>query len=281
MGKKKLPHESLSDETVALLNNLQVNAYFYFGTNNVTMQDIITFLDSPKLLLQLPKIRDQLGIKSVPFDSMDTLVDLPGPLQLVRDKSKPISKYSFTKILTSIENWRNILDYWHPPNHPKRKLLIKISTEILSSMNRPYYLGNILFQAIILGVAGWNQDPIVRVGNDQYLAPGIAIMVTPRTTYDDIKEAIRSIKKQNFDKYDLPDYVQHIMDYRHWYWEKLSGLTYSDIADRVSRQKHDEVDKAKSEDPSYSPTKEDLYGIDLTEVGVVKGVKKYVSLLEF
>jgi len=246
------------------------------------MQDVTTFLDSPKLLLQLPKIRQELEITTIPFTDLDTLADLPSPVTYIRDKSKPISKKSFLQFLTNNEQRNIILNHWHPPNHPIRKRLHRIVSRTLKSLSRPYYLAEVFMQSVILGMASWNYDPISYIDkNSKLIVPSMAILINPRSTYPEVKTALKHIKDKVFYNYSLPPYVPHIFDYSWWYWQKLKGKTYTEIAKTVSDNKHKHLDRMKSGDCDYQSTKKDLYGIDATDVDIIKGVKKYASLLDF
>ena len=94
--------------------------------------------------------------------------------------------------------------------------------------------------------------------------PPVAIFVSPTSTYEDVKEEFRKAKElMQTDKrlsYYQPrtDLTPNIRKYREWYWERIKGKTYQQIAD-------DWLEKHEDENTTY--------------LDILKAVKVYPKLL--
>jgi|GEM_PF-5317854 len=235
-------------------------------SSGVILQDIITLIDSPAFLERIVKLRKKLGVIKVPVKSN---VELLRVLGIKKKGTVSVTEANrwIGKIISSPENWQKFLTIWNKKVHPKRKTLESGAERILEELRRPYYLADITMQAVLLGIVGWDGNIWKLIDENSYIPkPNTAIFVNPRTTYPEVKEALKQIKDlfSRSQPQKLQNYVPNIEQYSWWYWGRVEGKKYSQIADDWAGKHQD--DKQQSE---------------VTEIDVLKGVRKYKSLLSF
>jgi hypothetical protein len=140
--------------------------------------------------------------------------------------------------------------------------------------NRPPYFAEVVKQAIFCGAIDKNalrHTYAKIIENDQMFSTGghfqlpqTAILISPITTYEELKKVFREAKELfKTDErliYYQPrlDTVSNIKKYRDWYWERVKGKKYQEIADEW-------VEKHEDENTTY--------------LDVLKAVKLYKKLL--
>jgi len=253
---------------------LKLRIQFYFLMTNldvsvkVRFQDVLTLIDSPAFLQWVKKVRNDLHISKVPFTS-------PRKLLLTANAIKPSSNLNATpkhvmQVLRYSQQWQLIYKAWYKNKPSKKEAIEAEAKRMFYDLNRHYYLWNVALQAVILGMVGdVNKTTEFVSGKLHFPFPNIIIVPNPRTTYKEVKAGLREAKRyyklphklSSGKKYKpkLPKYVPNFEKYYVWYWQRLESKTYADIA-------NDWVDKHPEDD-------------NVGEIEVLKGVKKYTSLL--
>jgi|GEM_PF-4045747 len=296
------------------LLNLQIAYYFQTSHTYVQTQDVLTFIDSPVFLQEVKNAREALQIKEVPFDNYtniyaiyrktDTFFNLgmtPKQFSNLKDRRKHLCQ-----LLTSDEAWLIIFNEWKKRNPKKINKLESIINKILIRFNQPYTKKAITQQAILLGFIGYSNDIRFRFyGEVTFVQPTNALIVDHRTTYKQVKESLKIIKslydqprkdsQGNIYKSKKSSYYPRIMDYHQWYWKRLEGLTYAEIADWWDNELRPEIDydeKYKAYVKEFSNTnlltreqfeeqlEKEFEKVKIpNETDIIKGVKKYQKIL--
>lgn len=255
------------------LLRLRIDFYVFASTTQVVLQDILTLIDSPAFLCWIKNLRSQLGISKVPFMDFKKLLKFTSIINSTR-KTK-LTDEKVMAFIAKASRWQEVLSAWNPKTGQKRKILETETENILRKLRRPYYLADIAMQAMLIGKVGWDNQLWRIINNGSYIPkPSVAIFINPRTTYPELKEAIKQVKSMFFRpreledgsvyKPKLPNYVPNVYDYHLWYWERIKGKTYAQIANEWVDNRPDDPEQAK-----------------IGEIEVLKGVRKYKSLLSF
>lgn len=145
---------------------------------------------------------------------------------------------------------------------------------ICLQFKRPPYFDMVIKDAIVYGIASGGSlkstsAEVIESNNafpttSYFKLPQVVINVSPTSTYDDVKSAIRDAKElYKTDErliYYQPrvDVAPNIRKYREWYWQRIAGKTYQAIADEW-------IEKYENENTTY--------------LDVLKAVKTYEKLL--
>jgi len=296
------------------LLNLQIAYYFQTSITHVQVQDILVYIDSPVFLQEVKNARKVLKIKEAPFDNYTNLYATyieNSPFSGFGMTPKQFSKLEdrrshICRLLTNENAWQTIFSRWKKRNSKKINALGSLVNKILIRFEQPYTKKAITQQAILLGFIGYSNDIRFRLhGKITFSQPTNVLVVDHRTTYKQVKEALKLIKslynqpkkdsQGKIHKSNKTSYYPKIMDYHQWYWKRLEGLTYAEIADWWYDKLNPEVDyddKYKTYVNEFSNTNlltrqqfedqlerefEKVKIVDETEI--IKGVKKYQKIL--
>lgn len=246
--------------------------------NTLAFQEIALLVDKPEFLEMLPILRKELEVESTSKlkDYMDVAYEKP--LHSKKKKKINLTKY------TDLEDFLEIIllqlnkVYFHKENiTDEMDMHTLIATEaslVCLKFNRPPYFAEVVKQAVFCRAV---DDDTLRhtyakiIENDSLFStsgyiqlPQMAILVSPITTYEELKKVFREakelFKKDKRLTYYQPriDTISNIKKYRDWYWEKLNGKTYQKIADEW-------LEKHENENTTY--------------LDVLKAVKHYKKLL--
>lgn len=243
----------------------------------IAFQEIALFLDKPELLRLLPNLRETYKIEE--------FIDLNKFTDYYFDTF--VNKYENEKGKIYLSKYKKMEEFKKRfPDHyefiikesENGWMSIRLDVEcniIAFEFNRPYYFADIFKQALFCNIVNdYYHIPTFPYIFDLYSEvpqpssfPRAAILVSPITTYDNLKSSFQMIKKLMKTHPQLSyykprtDFVNNIRKYRHWYWKRIDGNTYEKIA----------KDWVESQLP-----KED----DTTYIEVLKGVKIYEKLLK-
>ena len=268
------------------LKSLRVD-YFGNAEKNLRLQDIVTLIDSPAFLKEIANIREKRKIVTPVLQGNELLQTANAPdkkTYVVTGKSKsgnyfteepfidrPLNNREISYLLSKYASWRRVFEYWSK-KFPKQSDGLEIETrKLLIRLKRPYYLIDVALQAILFNISTDTNDIFWIIKNDVSLPEySLAIVVNPRTTVEEVKQALRKAKKTFKTTYPemyvkkLPDVYPNILHYQAWYWMRLDGRPYSQILkDWENAQVLDEDEEL----PPYTYT------------DVIKGVKSYKNLL--
>jgi hypothetical protein len=244
--------------------------------NNLFFQEIALLLDKPEFLQMLPALRKGLGVSELV--SLDKFIDEAYDKPF---KSKKRGKINFSKYKDVVKLKKFAQDfntiYASGGIDKEMDMFQLIATEVnltCVNLNRPPYFAEVIRQAIFCGVASdeYFHPTTVEVLESSNILPDagffrlpqLAIFVSPTSTYEDVKSALREAYGYfNTDKrltyYQIRmDTVPNIRKYHHWYWERLKGKKYQQIADEWFEKHETEA---------------------VTDIDVIKGVKTYKKLL--
>lgn len=247
--------------------------------NTKTFQEIALLIDKPEYLRLIGKIREEYPIYGGgnPVDS--DFSDIYSSFFNRECNDINLAKYK------SLANFQRLLpkDYKNVMASTKNTdMVLRLQTEAVLTcfeFGRPYYFVPITIQSFIYDAVDANflQRTHAVVQDDDYTLyrfnevkiPQVVIEMSPHSTYDDIKQAIRDSKKifktdQRFKYFGgKPDYHDEIRKYRYWYWERLAGKKFSEIAKEwnTSQQKKGFID-------------------DTVDIDIIKAVKTYKELLQ-
>jgi len=268
----KNQNEDLLELKIEIIDNGNTSIY----------QEIALLIDKPEYLRLIDKIREEYNLynpeSSDGADFTDILLSFD--FERVETKNVNLSKYKslerFKELLP--QDFDNVMAF--TKNNDDGMLLAQAEAVLLCfEFGKPYYFVPIVLQSIICSdVDSKYLQRTQAVVQDQDYAlyrfdeikiPQVVIEMSPYSTYNDIKQAIRDGKKifktdprfKYFSK--KPDYVSEIRKYRYWYWEHLAGKKYTTIADEWM------VNPLAEESDS---------GAD--ENVVLKGIQTYKRLLE-
>jgi len=254
------------------LLKLQIRFYFLSTVTDAQVQDVLTFIDSPAFLREVSTAREMLNIGEVPVISREAVVKTGESvgIYLMGSKTKKYNDKHIGSVLMKMVAWRKILEIWQTNNPSFKDKLDKTTNKILEKLNCDSRYSQITQQAILLGIIGYSNQIHFFVDGEAYFAtPTYIIVVKPDTTDKQVKQALKQIRGHYFQprkKQDgkittpkRPPYYPKIMDYHDWYWQRVKGLTYAQIANRyVDIHPKDKI---------------------LDETEIIKGVKKYEKLL--
>jgi hypothetical protein len=244
--------------------------------NNLAFQEIALLVDKPELLQLLPLLRKDIGI--INLASLDEFMDVAydKPIHSKERKKINFSKYKEAAKFKKFAKDSEIMATYGGLEE-EMDIFQLIATEVnlvCMQFKRPPYFADVVRQAVFCGtVNGEHFRPtsaqiiekdtlFSTVGHFQL--PQVAILVSPTTTYEELKSVFREANNlYKIDKrliYYQPrvDTVPNIRKYRDWYWERMEGKTYQQIADGW-------VDKHENDNTTY--------------LDVLKAIKTYKNLL--
>lgn len=246
--------------------------------NTSIYQEIALLVDKPDYLKLIDKVREEYSIDEVApakgdFSFLLNLFDPSKEGEINLKKYKSLDK--FKELLP--KEFANVLSFAKDAIEPLRVQAEAVL--ICFEFGRPYYFVPIVLQSIMYGITDidWLQRTQAVVQDQDYAGhrfneiniPQIVIEMSPYSTYNDIKQAIRDSKK--IFKEDLrfkylgtkPDYHEEIRKYRYWYWERVAGKKFSEIA------------------KDWNASQEKKGFIDNTiDIDVINAVKTYKDLLQ-
>src|SRR3989344_1735049 len=187
--------------------------------NKYFFQEIACLVDSPKFIQEARLIKARLGILEPIIDTDKHFVDLFG-------------------------HWEKIYIDWRTKNESNTKILEAWTGRTLRKLDCSSHLRDVVIQAILFNMVV-SYSGIIKIlsKESKFTEPTIAIIPTPHTTYDEIKEALREAKNlmktlsSRYKTENLKDTTPNIKQYRDWYWKHAFGMTYQQIADEWEKQK--------------------------------------------
>jgi len=240
--------------------------------NDIAYQEMAILVDNPYFLEKLHDIRSRYKvIKSLSLQDYFGGTDYYKPTEdfKVKIPSKRYERINNFKRLFP-EQYEALRENYNPFATGS---LIAETNLLCFEFKRPFFFAEVICQAIFCGAVndefykatGAKVIDISDLGPLEFHLPQAAIMVTPTSTYEAVKDALRQAKELiQADKrlsYYQPrlDTVNSIRKYRQWYWERLKGKTYASIADDWVSKHADQGNIGENE--------------------VLKGVKTYKTLL--
>ncbi len=246
--------------------------------NNVAFQEIALLVDKPQFLRLLPQLRKEYGIEKL-LDRKEYW-DKYDEIYQKGEEGGEEGKINFSKYENSdyfIElGKKNDLIPSYENIREKMNIFWMIETElqfICFYFRRPRNFKDAIKEAIFCGQVDNFQTGFVSIEDidtvsfSTFSLPYVSMVITPATTYKDIKEMFwfaqdlyKTDKRLAYYKPRV-DTVNNIRKYRYFYWKRLEGLKLEKIAD----------DWAESRLPEEDNT---------TYIDVIKGIKTYKKLLE-
>ena len=250
---------------------------FIDSSSDKDFQEMALLVDNLEFLHLLPKLRKDFEIdKLIPTDKFEEKV-FDEPYEIKKKMKVNLSKYKNPKYLKSFAKEHE--SFYSIDLDEEMDYCQFLDTEInlvCIQFNRPPYFAPVIKQAVFCGVVNnlyflptvydIIENDRINLSVASFELPRAAILISPTTTYEDVKKTFK--EAQNLFKTDKKlayykprlDFVNNIRQYRQWYWERLEGKTYQKIAD----------DYVESKLPAqYNTTYQD----------VIKGVKVYKKLL--
>jgi len=187
-------------------------------------QEIACLVDSPRFISEVTLLKNELGINE-PVVNLETgFVDL-------------------------FSHWEKIYNKWLTKNETKGKRLEAWTKGILRKFNCSIHLREAVIQSILFNMVV-SYSGVIKIldKNSKFSEPTIAIIPTPHTTYEEIKEALREAKKLMgsisgaYKSEGLKDTTSNIKRYRDWYWKHVLGMTYRQIANEWKEQTGMDID---------------------------------------
>lgn len=199
---------SASDRVEVIVDNIHL------------FQEIVCLVDSPKFIRESKLIKERLGIH-------EPIIDI--------DKN-------FTDLFS---HWEHEYCKWCSKNESQAKTIETWAIKILRKFGCPSRLRDVVIQAVLLNMAISYSGIIEILNKDtQHATTRIAILPTPHTTNNEIKEALIEAKRlmqtlpSIYKVEGSKDTTPNIKQYRNWYWQHILGMTYQQIADEHGKQKN-------------------------------------------
>lgn len=245
--------------------------------STIIFQEIALLIDKPEYLRLIDKIRGEYNLYKPELTDNADYFDLVLMFDRSKRKSINLLKYKSLKRFkeTLPKNYDDVMTFSKDCSG-----MIMAQAEamlICFEFGRPFYFVPIILQSILCSdvdckylqhtkaVLYDDNDALFR---DLIKSPKVVIEVSPHTTDEQVKQA-RKESKKIFDtdprfKYlnKKPDYINEIKKYRYWYWKRLTGIKYVEIAK--------DWDKMNSYSAHCSTHQH----------AIMKGVKKYIKLLK-
>lgn len=209
------------DELCKLKIDIQTNNLFRY-------REIAVLVDKPKFLEEVKRVREIIGLDSLlPFIS---------------------------------GNWFTAFAKWVERFPQKEKVLMAHSKRLCREFNRPLYMVNDIYQAILFGKVIEERVSVGIIHPKTIVEkPYVAIFPTPYTTDEDIKKSLDQAKEilkgnsllgmpYNFKVNDLKHTeFSQIEEHRELYWRNMAGESYTDIAFSLSsKEAQDEYLQSKT-----------------------------------
>jgi hypothetical protein len=244
--------------------------------SDTSFQELCLLFDKSEFLDLLPVLRRDLGIREIvgPEEFIDEAYDKP--FNSKEKKKINLSKYKgVEEIKKFIEKNESFFGSGGIEKEMDMYQLVATEIDLICiRFNRPPYFGEAIRQAIYCGMTvdeSFHPTSAEIIENSNAYAtasyfklPQAAIFVSPTSTYEDVKSALRQINDLYSTEKSLSyyrprvDIIPNIKKYREWYWERIKGKTYQIIADEW-------VEKFENETTTY--------------LDILKAVKTYEKLL--
>lgn len=213
-------------------------------SNPFRFREIVILVDKPKFLEEVKKIRRQLNIETpLPFKS-DKWYRIP---------TKLAEKFPF---FARSSSWWTASTNWAIKYPRKDKILMTHAKRLCQEFNRPVYMVNDIYQAILFGKVIEKRVSVDIIHPKTPVErPYVAIFPTLQTTYEDIKKALDqakgilkgypfsttfNFKVKSLKLASFPGIVEH----RDLYWRNMAGESYTQVALALGSEK----EKAKYEE---------------------------------
>ncbi len=221
--------------------------------NDVYFQELVLLLDKPAFINLLPDLRRTYKIPNLfLIDNFDEELDTHLHDTHYQETVKVnLAKYSKTNELE--KSFPDLFEFITSKNDMPEMLDAECNL-ICFEFNRPTYFVEAIEQAIFCGAVDDKhfkptEAKVVNFGEmgAWETFERVAIFVSPTSTYEEVKEEFRKAKElMKTDKrlsYYRPrvDVTPNIRKYRNWYWERIKGKTYEDIADNWNEKHNDET----------------------------------------
>lgn len=249
---RKILPKDLSDKLLSL--RIKYPTPIPTTDNEPSIQDILPMIDSPVFLLALPKIREKLGIKKVPFKSPHDLImhifdtfrhasNLPDLLEAPKD--------SLGHFLSSPTHWKDILDLWSPTKNikgSKRHMLDYELLKLQQEFGDKYFSYEVAEQAVLLGLVGWGVKSPTAIHEGYPLRyPTLIIPIYRRTRKKDVLNLFAKIRHDYFSHTNIPK-VPKIVKYHKLYWDYLQFHSLKKTTDKAAIIGKDQLDSATARD---------------------------------
>jgi len=222
--------------------------------NDVYYQELALLFDKPNFLNLLPNLRQTYGIANLfPLSDIDKLTDSYFKENL-RSVTIDLSKYSKVDEVKELfpEFYELLIGKGITDFLPE--MLDAESNLICYEFNRPPYFVEPIYQAIFCGIVddSYFKPTEAKIVNFEQMGSWptlerIAIFVSPTSTYEEVKEEFRKAKElmknnKRMSYYHAQvDKAPNIRKYREWYWERIRGKTYKQIADEWNEKHNNET----------------------------------------
>lgn len=238
--------------------------------NDVYYQELALLLDKPAFINLLPDLRRTYFVSNLfSIDDFDEELDTHLHDTHYQEVIKlNLTKYS--KINELEEQFPDLFEFIGGKNDMPEMLDAECNL-ICFEFNRPTYFVEAIEQAIFCGAVDDKHFKPTEANVVNFGEMGawetferVAIFVSPTSTYEEVKEEFRKAKDlMKTDKrlsYYRPrvDVTPNTRKYRDWYWERINGKTYQQIADDYINKYENEL---------------------TTDLDVLKAVKTYSNLL--
>lgn len=233
--------------------------------------ELAIFFDKPEFLRMLSQFRKDYGI--------DQVLDTNKYRDKINELFDKTAKINFSKYQNPKELVKTIKEKSSMDIEEEMDMFQMLDTEVnlvCYQFKRPPCFADAVKQAVFCGTVegDWLETTSVEVIEDgrllnvsEFQLPQVAILISPTSTFKTLKSSFEIAqllyKSDPRLSYFHPrvDFVNNIRKYRDFYWDRLAGKTYQDIADRwVEKQL----------------PKED----NTTYLEVMRGVKIYTKLLQ-
>lgn len=238
--------------------------------DDTSFLELAILFDKPEFLQMLPQFRKDYDI--------DQVLDPDKFYKRVNNLDNKTAKINFSKYQKRKELLRIAKEnHWNIQEEMDMYQMLDTEANLVCyQFKRPPYFDEAVKQAIFCGCfegdsLGTTSVEIIEDGRllnvSDFQLPQVAILVSPTTTHKTLQSSFQvaqMLYKTNPKlSYFQPrvDFVNNIREYRYFYWKRLKGITYKQIAD----------DWRIKELP-----KEDM----TTYLEVMRGVKIYTKLLQ-
>lgn len=238
--------------------------------NDVNFQELALLFDKQAFIDLLPDLRRTYFVPDLfSVDDFDDELDTHLHDTHYQEVIKlNLAKYSKVKELE--EQFPDLFEFVNGKNDMPEMLDAECNL-ICFEFNRPTYFVESVEQAIFCGAVDDKhfkptEAKVVNFGEmgAWETFERVAIFVSPTSTYEEVKEEFRKAKElMKTDKrlsYYRPrvDVTPNTRKYRDWYWERIKGKTYQQIADEYVKKNENEL---------------------TTDLDVLKAIKTYSTLL--
>lgn len=215
-------------------------------TKDIYYQELALLFDKPGFINLLPDLRRTYKVANLfSLEDFDEEFDthLHGD-HFGEEVKVNLSKYSNIKQLKA--SFPEMYDFLHIKNDMPEMLDAECNL-LCFEFNRPTYFVEAIEQAIFCGAVDDKhfkptEAKVVNFGDmgAWETFERVAIFVSPTSTYEEVKEEFRKANElMKTDKrlsYYRPrvDVTPNTRKYRKWYWERIKGKTYQQIADECS-----------------------------------------------